>query len=232
MSRSLSVPDLQRLAADAGARTGSQAEFARFVGVDKAHVTRLKQMGHLVLASSGAVEFGASLQRMAEHADPARDAQRQAAAERRPQGQGKPPDGDAPGAEDDAEGEGAEPKYASSRATKEYWAAQTARVEYEKLVGELVSRSAVDKAVADAAMQFRQAVENQPHRLADRLVGKDLEQIRTLLREDGQQLLGELQRGLVKRLQAMSAQADRADQYDRLRAEPWAKPHGGLEDRR
>jgi hypothetical protein len=200
MSRSLSVPDLQRLAADAVARTGSQAEFARFVGVDKAHVTRLKQMGQLVLASDGRVNFGASLQRMTEHADPGRDAQRQAAAERRPQGDGKPAAG-----EDEPEGEGGEPKYASSRATKEYWAAQTARVEYEKLTGELVSRSAVDKAVTDAAMQFRQAVENQPHRLADRLVGKDLEQIRALLREDGQQLLGELQRGFAKRLQVAAS---------------------------
>jgi hypothetical protein len=158
-------------------------------------------LGQLVLADGGQVDFGASLQRIAEHADPARDPQRQAAAARRPEADTKPP----AAGDDEPEGDGNEPKYASSRATKEYWAAKTAQVEYEKLVGELVSRAAVDKAVADAAHQFRQAVENQPHRLADRLVGLDLEQIRAALREDGQQLLGELQRGFAKRLQTAAS---------------------------
>ncbi|HWH75563.1 MAG TPA: hypothetical protein VNV16_14995 [Methylibium sp.] len=196
MTSPLTPGDLRRLAEQVGDQRDSQAAFARYVGWDKAHVTRLKQLGHLVLADDGRVVFGASLRRIADHADPGRDAQRQAAADRRPARASEPP----AGSESEPDADGTEPKYASSRATKEYWAAKTAQVEYEKLTGELVSRTAVDKAVADAAMQFRQAVENQPHRLADRLVGKDLEQIRALLREDGQQLLGELQRGFAKRL--------------------------------
>lgn len=195
---SVALPDLQRLAADSSGRTGSQAEFARFVGWDKSHVTRLKQLGQLVMASDGKVDFEASLKRIAEHADPGRDAQREVNAARRPAGADQPP------VDDEADGEGDDkgPKYSESRATKEYWAAKTAQVEFEKLTGELVRKADVDKAVADAAMQFRQAVENQPHRLADRLVGLDLQQIRTLLRDDGQEMLAELARGMAKRLQA------------------------------
>lgn len=203
MSGSLSPQDLLRLAADTGDRFGSQAEFARLVGWDKAHVTRLKQLGQLVLTEEGRVVFGASLRRIAEHADPGRDAQREAAAQRRPAAPAAPP-----AAPDDTEPEGTGPKYADSRATKEYWAAKQAELEYQRASGELVRRDAVEKAVADAAMQFRQAVDNQPHRLADRLVGLDLDQIRARLREDGEQMLGELSRGFAKRLQAMREQGD------------------------
>ncbi len=207
MSGSLSPQDLLRLAADTGDRHGSQAEFARLVGWDKAHVTRLKQLGQLVMTGEGRVVFGASLRRIAEHADPGRDAQREAAAQRRPAPPAAPP---APPA-DDAEPEGTGPKYADSRATKEYWAAKQAELEYQRASGELVRRDAVEKAVADAAMQFRQAVDNQPHRLADRLVGLDLDQIRARLREDGEQMLGELSRGFAKRLQQMLQQQGVAD---------------------
>jgi hypothetical protein len=195
--------DLQRLAAETGGRRGSQAEFARLVGWDKSHVTRLKQLGQLVLAADGAVDFAASLRRIADNADPGRDAQRNTAAAKRPDapaGAAKPPDGDDDKDKpDDIDG----PKYSAARATKEFWAARTAQVEYERLTGELVRRTDMDKAVADAAMQFRQAVENQPHRLADRLVGLTLDEIRTRLRDDGQQMLAELSRGFAKRMQQL-----------------------------
>lgn len=189
----LTVADLLRLAQQAqqqGLR-GSQAEFARFVGWDKSHVTRLKQLGQLVLAD-GVVDFAASLLRLAEHADPARDAQRAVAA---------PPSSPQGTPEDEDEDQGPT-KYAESRATKEYWAAQTAKVEYERLVGAVVRREAVDKAIADAAALFRQAVDNQPHRIADRLVGLPLDRVRALLKDDGQQMLAELARGFAKRMAA------------------------------
>lgn len=206
MSGSLSPQDLCRLADSSEGRTGRQSEFAAFVGWDKSHVTRLKQLGQLVLDTAGLVDFAPSLRRIAEHADPARDAQRQVAAQRR--GGAAAPVAEAPAPSAEASGSGADsevdgPKYSESRATKEYWAAQTAKVEYERLVGDLVRRADVDKAVADAAMQFRQAIENQPHRLADRLVGLDLDAMREMLRQDGQLMLGELTRGLARRLAAL-----------------------------
>jgi hypothetical protein len=182
MSKGLSPGDLLELAGTCAGQVGRQSEFAAFVGCDKSHVTRQKQLGLLVLTESGLVDFAASLKRIAENADPARDAQRAKAA-----------DQPAPRVVD--------PKYADSRADKEYWAAQTAKLEYERLIGQLVYRADVDKAVADVVLQFRQALENQPHRLADRLVGLDLAAIRARLRDDGQEILTELARGFGRRLQ-------------------------------
>jgi hypothetical protein len=199
MSKARTPAELRTLAGTCEGRTDRQSAFAGFVGWDKSHITRLKQLGHLVLTDAGAVDFAASLRRIADQADPARASQRENAAAKRPEA---PPGADQPAGEgadaaEDIDG----PKYSAARATKEYWAAQTAKVEYERLTGELVRRSDMDKAVADAAMQFRQAVENQPHRLADRLVGLTLDEIRARLRDDGQLMLGELSRGFAKRMQ-------------------------------
>lgn len=190
MSKGLTPAELLALAGTCQGRAGRQSEFAAFVGWDKSHVTRLKQLGQLVLTDAGLVDYPASLRRIAENADPARDAQRQAAAERSPAPEAPPPPE-------------VDPKYATSRADKEYWAAQTAKLEYEKATGQLVNRAEVTRAVSDVVLQFRQALENQPHRLADRLVGQDLAAIRTRLRDDGQEILAELTRGFGKRLQAL-----------------------------
>jgi hypothetical protein len=200
VSKGLTPAQLLALAGKCDGLVGRQAEFAAFVGWDKSHVTRLKQLGHLVLTDAGLVDYPASLRRIAENADPARDAQRQAAAARSP----APPS--APEVPPPAPAPEVDPKYASSRADKEYWAAQTAKLEYEQLVGKVVYRADVDKVVADVALQFRQALENQPHRLADRLVGLDLAAIRGRLREDGQEILAELSRGFAKRLQQLGQQ--------------------------
>lgn len=193
MSKGLTPVALLALAGTCEGRSGRQAEFAAFVGWDKSHVTRLKQRGQLVLTSAGLVEFPASLRRIAENADPARDAQRQVAAQRSPS-----TDNPRPPASPEVD-----PKYATSRADKEYWAAQTTKLEYEKATGQLVNRADVTKVVADVVLQFRHALENQPHRLADRLVGQDLESIRARLRDDGQEILAQLSRGFTKRLQAL-----------------------------
>lgn len=195
MSKGLTPAQLLALADTCQGRTGRQSEFAAFVGWDKAHVTRLKQLGQLVLTDAGGVDFPASLRRIADNADPARDAQRQAAAERSAPADATPPPVP-PAAEVD-------PKYATNRAEKEYWAAQTAKLEYEKATSQLVNRTEVAKVVTDVVLQFRQALENQPHRLADRLVGQDLAAIRARLRDDGQEILAELSRGFARRLQAL-----------------------------
>lgn len=197
MSKGHSPAQLLAIADGCEGRCGRQAEFATFVGWDKSHVTRLKQLGQLVLNDAGAVDFAASLRRIAYNADPARDPQRQAAASARGAGTEPPPADTAP----------VDPKYASSRADKEYWAAQTARLEYERLTSQVVYRSDVEKIVADVTLQFRQALENQPHRLADRLVGLDLQGIRSRLRDDGQEMLGELARSFAARLRQLEQQS-------------------------
>lgn len=198
MSKGHTPAQLLALATTCAGRTGRQAEFAAFVGWDKSHVTRLKQLGQLELTADGLVDYPASLRRIADNADPARDAQRQVAAAKRAPAPEAAPAPPPPAAPLDVD-----PKYASSRADKEYWAAQTAKLEYEQLVGKVVYRADVDKVVADVTLQFRQALENQPHRLADRLVGLDLAAIRHRLRDDGQEILAELARGFAKRLQQL-----------------------------
>ena len=200
MSKGLTPAQLLALADKAAGARGRQAEFAAFVGWDKSHVTRLKQLGQLVMLDGGLVDYAASLRKIADNADPGRDAQRQAAAQRSPAPPSPPEAPEAPAAPP------VDPKYAASRADKEYWAAQTAKLEYEKATGLVVYRADVDKVVADVALQFRQALENQPHRLADRLVGLDLVAIRTRLRDDGQEILTELALGFAKRLQQLGQQ--------------------------
>jgi hypothetical protein len=197
MSKGLTPAQLRALADTCAGKVGRQSEFAAFVGWDKAHVTRLKQLGHLVITDAGLVDYPASLRRIADNADPARDAQRQVAAARTPAAEAPAP------AQTPAPPPEVDPKYATSRADKEYWAAQTARLEYEKATSQVVNRAEVTKVVTDVVLQFRQALENQPHRLADRLVGKDLADIRGRLRDDGQEILAELSRGFAKRLQAL-----------------------------
>jgi hypothetical protein len=199
-AKALTPAALRALAATCAGRVGRQSDFAAFVGWDKSHVTRLKQLGHLVVGDAG-VDFAASLQRIADQADPARDAQRQQAAQRRETAAPPAPPADGGDEAQDVDG----PKYSAARATKEYWAAQTAKLEYERLTGEVVRRADMDKAIADAALQFRQAVDNQPHRLADRLVGLTLDEIRARLRDDGQQMLAELSRGFAKRMSTTGA---------------------------
>lgn len=167
---------------------GSQAAFARFVGWDKAHITRLKQRGQVVLRADGQVDYAATIARIIGEADPARDAVRAQAAARRQAAANalddRKPDPDTDTAES--------AQYATSRARKEHWLAETARVEYERLVGTLVAQAEVEVALEDAAGIFRSALENMPHRLAPELVGKDVDAIRAMLRGEVQGVLKEL----------------------------------------
>ena len=243
MRDALSQAVLQRLAAQHAGRRGSQAELAALVGWNRSHVTRLKDRGQIVTAEDGRVDFGASLRRIAEQADPARDAQRDAAARRRraaaaavavplavvaaptasaeasapashaappapaaPPAAGRP--ADIPDAADYGQDDADAQRYSSSRARREYWAAKSAELDYHRALGRIVERAEVERAVADVTVTFRQAVDNQPHRLADRLVGQDLDQIRALLREDGERMLGDLQRAFGRALDELAGDAE------------------------
>ncbi len=213
-------PDLNERLLAAGDRAGSQADFARFVGWDKSHVTRLKQAGQLVMAEDGkSVNFAGSLRRILDQADPARDAQRAEAAGRRPAAAHSQP----PGNEDDGAlpaGDSASLSYATSRARKEHWQSELARLEYERAVGQVVPRREVELAMADAAMVFRQALENMPHRVAPDLVGRDLDAVRAMLKGEAQAILAELSRAFAQRLAQLAGtdQADDAPEAEEVRA--------------
>lgn len=199
----MTTPDLHTLHAQAAAAgmAGRQIDFAKFVGWDKAHITRLKQRGLVVARADGAVDFAATLARIIAHADPARDRTRQVNAERRaaaaavvPAAAPRAPALPARHADDGPPDESRTPDkqgFAATRARKEHWLAETARVEYEKLTATLVEAAAVQAAVEDAAAILRSGLENLPHRLAPEFVGKDLDEIRSTLRAEAQKLLGE-----------------------------------------
>lgn len=179
----------------------TQAEFARLMGWARSYVTALKKADRLVLNPIGNVLVEESKRRIAETADPNRDDVRQ----RHADGRGNPAV-DGPESEKTGEGEG-DPieshDYQRSRAKKEHYLAEQARIEFERAIVKLVEKSDVDAAVSDVITAFRQRLENLPHRIAPELVGKDLDAIRATLKQDVHGALAEMEREFSRQLEQM-----------------------------
>lgn len=190
----------------------TQADFARRLGVSRSHVTGLKHAGRLVLTDNGLVDVDASIARIAATRDPNRDdvANRHAAARERlqtaaaqpvppvpPQAPASPlaPPDAAPHADPDDS-----ISYQAARTVKERYAAKSAKLEYERAIGHLVERAAVEAAVEDIMTTVRQSLEQQPHRLAPLLIGKDLDAIRATLRQETAHILGAMVADFAARL--------------------------------
>lgn len=190
----------------------TQADFARRLGVSRSHVTGLKHAGRLVLTDNGLVDVDASIARIAATRDPNRDdvANRHAAARERlqtaaaqpvppvpPQAPASPlaPPDAAPHADPDDS-----ISYQAARTVKERYAAKTAKLEYERAIGHLVERAAVEAAVEDIMTTVRHSLEQQPHRLAPLLIGKDLDAIRATLRQETAHILGAMVADFAARL--------------------------------
>lgn len=182
----------------------TQAEFARLIGVARSYVTALKKADRLVLNAIGNVMVEESRQRIIETADPNRDDVVQRWAHAR----GNPVEGeqeaDDEGDEKD-EGRPAGHDYQKSRAQKEHYLAEQARIQFERAIGKLVEESEVDDAVADVVTALRQRLENLPHRTAPELVGKDLDAIRATLKQDIRGALAELERDFSKRIDQLGS---------------------------
>lgn len=187
----------------------TQADFARRLGVSRSHVTGLKHAGRLVLTDNGLVDVDASIARIDATRDPNRDdvANRHAAARERLQTAAAPPVPPqapaSPLAPPDAAPH-ADPddsiSYQAARTVKERYAAKTAKLEYERAIGHLVERAAVEAAVEDIMTTVRQSLEQQPHRLAPLLIGKDLDAIRATLRQETAHILGAMVADFAARL--------------------------------
>lgn len=164
--------------ADAPAKFGSQADFARLQGWRKSYVTALKQQGRLVFTSDGQVDFDASLQRIRdttgapERAAPAVQGSRMSAAQER----------------------------------ERHYSSELKRLEYEREVRKLREAKEVNSAVDDAGAMFRAGVEAWRDRLTPQLaaLAGDEQRIAALLVTETEDLL----RRLVKRLEAAAAAAD------------------------
>jgi len=178
----------------------SQAEFARLLGVGRSYVTALKQSGRLVMDDQGRVLVKESQQRIAGSADPNRDDVKTRWAGERVAAPVPPPE-----TPDEPEEPGGH-DYQKSRAKKEHFLAEQARLSFERDIGKMIEKSEVEAATADVVTALRQALENMPHRTAPELVGKDLNAIRATLKQEIHGALAEMEREFTKRLHQMGSE--------------------------
>jgi hypothetical protein len=173
----------------------TKAAFARRLGVDRAYVTRLADSDRLVLARDGKrVRVAASLRRIQETADPNRDDVRARHAQARQDKASAPnPAVPAPKPPEDPELRRVARGFNAARADKEYYLAQTARLEYERAIGKVVDAEAVRHAGAEAGAALRARLENLPDQLAPVLAPlTDEIEVRRMLDDYIETALGEL----------------------------------------
>ena len=170
----------------------TQSEFARKTGYSRAYVSNLKTAGRLVLTAEGLVDVEASKARIAATAAMSRDDVARRWSINR-------------GGTDSAEASGdpvAGHRFQNARASKEFYAAELSRIEFERQLGKLVEKADVEDAIEDCYGEFRQSLENLPHRLSPELVGKDLDAIRAMLKQEIFRSLEDMQRRLTERIEA------------------------------
>jgi hypothetical protein len=168
----------------------TQAEFARIMGYARSYVTQLKKEGRLVLSEQGLVDVEASKTKIAATADPNREDVSQRHQKAR--------DGETQKHTDPADKIGN--SFQTARAVKERYLALNAKLDYEKQIGELVSKAEMQAAVADVVTTFRQGLENMPHRVSAELVGKDINEIRIILKQAIQHELANMERNFTEKL--------------------------------
>lgn len=176
----------------------NQSEFARMNGWARSYVTELKKAGRLVMTEDGKVDIEASLIRIDETADPNRQdvKERHAEARNEPQaGAQKKPNGQQR-IDDDQD----HITFASSKAKTEFFNAKIKEAEYNALIETLTYASDVSDATNNAILMFRQEAENLPHRISADLVGKDINEIRALLKRSINDMLNTLYRECEQRL--------------------------------
>jgi len=166
----------------------NQSDFAKKINKTRGYVTQLKQAGRLVFADDGLVEVEASIQRIADTSDANRDdvVQRHAA-ER----------GEAPQKKEKSK---TEVTFSEARAKEQHFKSLQAELDYKKAIGEVVLVADMKAAVSDVVTTFRQALENMPHRVAAQLVGKDLDFIRSTIKQEAVHVLAEMERNFDEKL--------------------------------
>jgi len=163
----------------------TQAEFARLEGVAKSYVTALKTAGRLVITAEGLVDVDASRARLAQTADPSKEA----VAKRHAAARGKKQDDPPPQNQTEKIGS----SYQAARAVKEKYAAMQAKLDYERAVGEVINREAVQFMATDIATTFRVQMSSLPDTLAPPLAAMSNEtDIRLLIADAIETALNDL----------------------------------------
>lgn len=197
--------------------TLKQIEFAALLGVSRSYITKLKADGRLIMVGDR-VDVEASRVRISETADPHRDDVASRWAEHRDRAATAAASAsDLPLDDDDALPEdapatsalrSASSSYVDARARKEQAQADIAEMERDKARGLLIERQAVEAAVEDVMTTVRQALEQQPHRLAPLLVGQDLDAIRITLKQETTRILSEMVHTFAKRLRQIAGEEE------------------------
>jgi phage terminase Nu1 subunit (DNA packaging protein) len=196
--------------------TVKQIEFAALLGVSRSYITKLKADGRLIM-DGDRVDVEASRARIADTADPHRDDVASRWAERRDRAAtaaaiALPLDDEDDLPEDPPATSAlrsASSSYVDARARKEQAQADIAEMERDKTRGLLIERQAVEAAVEDVMTTVRQALEQQPHRLAPLLVGQDLDAIRITLKQETARILGEMVHTFAKRLRQIAGEEEK-----------------------
>lgn len=176
----------------------NQTEYAAHKGWTKGYVSQLKASGRLVFDENGKVDVQATEIRLQETEDPNRDDVKQRHAADR--------GADTKVNEIGSQKKGREPKdpnkvtFSDARATEQQFKALQAELDYKERIGQLVNKDDMRVAVQDLVTTFRQNLENMPHRISAELVGKDINDIRTTLKQAVHHVLTQLEKGCNDKL--------------------------------
>ncbi len=165
----------------------SQSEFADHIGVNRSHVTQLKNAGRLVM-QDGKVDVEASIRRIDDTKDPAKEGVAKRHQQERSQKEQEKTE-KAP----IASGSGS--RFQLAKAWRAESDALKADIEVKTLCGQLLVADEVKMAVADGDTIIRNRLESLPDILAPQLSAEtDEQKIRSMLMDHIESLLGDLSR--------------------------------------
>jgi hypothetical protein len=165
----------------------SQSDFAAHIGVNRSHITQLKNAGRLVM-QDGKVDVEASIKRIDDTKDPAKEGVAKRHQQERSQKEQEKTE-KAP----IASGSGS--RFQSAKARREEANAELTEIDLQTKRGQLLIADEVKLAVADGDTVIRNRLESLPDILAPQLSAEtDEQKIRSMLMDHIESLLGDLSR--------------------------------------
>lgn len=152
----------------------TKSEFAARRGWSKSYVSKLANQDRLVLTADGKVDVEATETLLAESADPSKAAVAARHEENRVERDVRThlqPVGDTPAVQPPVAQPAKGPDFQKARAHREYYLAQLAEAEFNKVQGHLVERKAVEDAAFAAGRTLRDLVFGLAPQLAAELTG-------------------------------------------------------------
>ncbi|ERK98450.1 hypothetical protein O999_15415 [Pseudomonas putida LF54] len=152
----------------------TKSEFAARRGWSKSYVSKLANQDRLVLTADGKVDVEATETLLAESADPSKAAVAARHEENRVERDVRThlqPVGDTPTVQPPVPQPAKGPDFQKARAHREYYLAQLAEAEFNKVQGNLVERKAVEDAAFAAGRTLRDLVFGLAPQLAAELTG-------------------------------------------------------------